>query len=98
MKRLVGLLLSLAILVTGCRGTPTTGAGLYARSCGACHGTGLVGATGPALGAGSEAVDLSDADYRRIVREGEGDMAAVTNLNDEQLALVIAHSRAQQSS
>ena len=69
MRGLAGVLLAGALVAAGCGGTPTTGSGLYARSCGACHGGDLAGAVGPALGAGSEAAGLSDADYRRIVRE-----------------------------
>ena len=81
------------LLLAGCGGTPTTGPALYARHCGACHGTDLSGNVGPALGAGSELAASSDASYRSAVRDGVGDMPANGRLSEEQLDKIIAHIR-----
>jgi mono/diheme cytochrome c family protein len=96
MKGLGARLLLVALLLAGCGQTPTTGPDLYARYCGACHGSDLAGNVGPALGAGSEAAANSDASYRAAVREGVGDMPATARLNDEQLDKIIAYLREAQ--
>ena len=93
MRRRAITLVVVGLLVAGCGGTPTTGPALYARHCGACHGTDLSGNVGPALGPDSEATTASDASYRSAIREGVGDMPANRRLSEEQIDKIIVYIR-----
>jgi mono/diheme cytochrome c family protein len=93
MPRRAVVLLVVGLVVAGCGGAPATGPALYARHCGACHGTDLSGNVGPALGPGSEAVAGSDASYRAAIREGVGDMPGNGRLSEEQIDKIIVHIR-----
>lgn len=92
MERLAGALVAIAILLTGCAES-TDGAVLYRKYCAACHGSDLSGGVGPSLAAGSEAADSTDAEYRMVIREGLGDMPAVTSLDELRVDAVVAYLR-----
>jgi mono/diheme cytochrome c family protein len=93
MKRLACLVLIVGAVLTGCREASSSPSALYSRNCGACHGTDLSGAVGPALGAGSEAAAASDEDYRNHVRAGSDDMPSFRSLSDERLDAIISYLR-----
>lgn len=91
MKRLAGLLVATAILLTGCSES-TDGAVLYRKHCAACHGADLAGGVGPSLASGSDGAGESDASYRTVIRDGTTDMRA-SSLDDLRIDAVIAYIR-----
>lgn len=73
-----------------------TGRDLYNLACSRCHAVDLAGIddVAPALGAGSEAEEDSDARMARRIREGEDEMPRFgTVLNDEQIAKLVEYLR-----
>jgi mono/diheme cytochrome c family protein len=73
------------------------GATLYSERCAACHGADLQGGTGPELGTGSEAAELSDRRYSSRITNGRNDMPAFSEiLTVDQTDEIIAYLRAEQ--
>jgi mono/diheme cytochrome c family protein len=88
-----------ALLVAGC-GSSTEG--LYGRelfdhSCARCHGSDG-GGTGlaPAIGAGSDAVDLRDDQIAGVIEVGPGAMPSFGRLTAEQIESLVALIRSLQ--
>lgn len=98
-RRWVALLIALATMLSACAGTTEglVGAELYDRSCAACHGGDGGGGSGPALGPGSNAVQLSDDQIAGAIRVGPGTMPSFDRLTDEQVDSLVAHIRDLQS-
>lgn len=86
------------ITLAGCAGSTEGlfGAELYARSCAGCHGGEGGGGSGPALGAGSDAADLSDDQIAGVIEVGPGTMPAFDRLTDDQIASLVAFLRTLQ--
>lgn len=95
MKRTLAVV-AVALAMAGCRETGTTGSAVYFSTCSACHGVDLTGGVGSALTAGSAAADLSDAEYRTVIREGTTDMPANRGLSEAQLDALIDYIRSVQ--
>lgn len=93
MKLLACALLLAALLVSGCAETSIDGAVLYGRYCAACHGADLSGGVGPAMGAGSEAARLTDAELGSAITAGVGEMAAIDALDPPQVDAIVAYVR-----
>lgn len=98
-RRLTVLILLLASVVSACAGTTEglVGPELYDRSCAACHAGDGSGGSGPALGPGSNAVQLTDAQLAGATRVGPGTMPSFDRLTDEQVDSLVAHIRNLQS-
>lgn len=88
------------LLVLGCAldpaldldGDPERGATLFTADCALCHGIDAGGTSrGPALTAPSN--DRAAADALDVVRYGAGDMPAYPELNDAELADLLAWLR-----
>ena len=89
--------LAVAVILAGCSGTSSTdGAVIYTRTCATCHGADLGGGVGAALGAGTAAAGLSDAQLRAIIRDGVPGMPPSRSLSEEQLDALIAFLRQEQ--
>jgi len=75
-----------------------TGRDIFLLGCARCHGVELQGTDdGPALGAGSDAEEESDARIGRRIREGGDDMPRFDGtLGDEQIRLLIEYLREMQ--
>lgn len=97
-RRLLIAAALVAVTLTGCAGSTEGlfGSELYARSCAGCHGGEGGGGSGPALGAGSEAVELSDDQITGVIEVGPGTMPAFDRLTDEQIASLVAFLRTLQ--
>lgn len=73
------------------------GQDLYERSCAACHGRdGAGGGAGPAVGAASNAVELSDEQLAGVIRVGPGTMPSFDRLSDEQVSSLVTYMRTLQ--
>ena len=104
MRKRVPLAL-LALSLVACQGKEKSslerGAGVYARACASCHGS--PGMPGRTVGFAVEPPDLSDeglqrrlsdADLRRTVTQGKGQMPAFGRmLNDEELSQLVVYLR-----
>jgi mono/diheme cytochrome c family protein len=79
-----------------------SGAELYQLSCAKCHGKNLEGKEGkggPALGAGSDAVDHSDDEITEAVFMGEDEMPALQGaLTPAEVRKIISYLREVQAS
>ncbi len=89
---------AVAFTLAGCAGSTEGlfGAELYARSCAGYHGGEGGGGSGPALGAGSGAVELSDDQIIGVIEVGPGTMPAFDRLTDDQIASLVAFLRTLQ--
>lgn len=99
MRSALALAAFLVVLLAGCSGggADQFGGELFASSCAHCHGSDLAGGVGPALGAGSNAVTLSDQQITDVVRIGPGAMTAFGDrFSQEQLDSLVAFLRSQQ--
>lgn len=99
-RRLV--LAGVVAVLAGCSGTPAedaTGGDIYVQLCASCHARDLSGGVGPALGAGSGAVDLPEDVISQTISRGKGSgMPAFSRtLSDAQIERVVAFIREQQS-
>lgn len=85
-------------ILAGCAGSTEGlfGAELYARSCAGCHGGEGGGGSGPALGSGSDAAELSDDQITGVIEVGPGTMPAFDRLTDDQIASLVAFLRTLQ--
>ena len=65
------------------------GKAVYVRVCATCHGADAMGKTGPAL----LPFDREDLEVRGIVRDGRGEMPAVSpaDVSDEELVQIVAY-------
>lgn len=70
------------------------GEAVFSANCAACHGSGLEGLVGPALGPGSDASTLSDADLTATITGGRNAMPAFGGvLEADDIAAVVAYLR-----
>lgn len=72
-------------------GSTSEGYGVYLAWCSACHGADGRGASGPDLR--REVPELSDAELRRVITEGEDEMPGF-DLSGEDLSALVAWLRA----
>lgn len=95
------LLLALVLLaLAACGGgTPDTfGQELYEQSCAVCHGSAGEGTVGrPAIGPGSNAVELTDDQLRGVMMVGPGAMPSFSRLSAEQIDSLVAYVRELQA-
>lgn len=94
----VGVLL---MVLSACSDAPAddaTGEQIFRQLCASCHARDLSGGIGPALGPGSEAVDLSDEFIADTIRQGRGSRmpAFSRTLSSEQIDRVVLYLREQQ--
>lgn len=92
--------LGMALTLAGCSGSTANlfGADLYQQSCARCHGADGGGSgVGPAVGAGSNSVLLTDEQLADIIRVGPGTMPGFPRLGDEQVASLVEHLRTLQA-
>ena len=85
-----------AIMLAACSGSPSseaTGPELFGELCSACHGAGLEGKVGPALGPDTPSADLADAYLATSIRRGIGTMPSFDHLSDEQVSRIISFIR-----
>ncbi len=88
-----------AVLLVAC-GESTTGLfgeALYERSCAGCHLADGSGAGGPAVGPGSESVELTDEQLAGAIRVGPGSMPGFGRFSDEQVDSLVAYMRELQA-
>lgn len=106
----ISLAISLAILAAACGGDsgnssestvpPAAGsaAEVYSLNCARCHGAGLEGGFGPALGADSRAADLEEAELIEIITEGRNSMPSWGDkLSPEQITDLVGFVRTSAS-
>lgn len=75
-------------------GDAANGATLFASSCSACHGADATGGSGPDLTSGTQAASaFTDEQLSDIITNGVGGMPAISSLDDQGIADVIAHLR-----
>ncbi len=95
------VLLFLLVVLAGCTGRPpddATGEEIYLQLCSNCHGDDLGGGVGPALGAGSTAVDHPDTFLEATIVDGRGRMPSFrSSLDDDQLVLLVGYIREVQN-
>lgn len=93
-------LLAGASLFLGACSADTTGKfgqELYEQTCAVCHGADGAGTTGrPAIGAGSDAVELTDDQIRGVMDVGPGAMPSFRRLTPEQIDSLIEYVRVLQ--
>lgn len=91
--------LALSLSLAGC-GSSTAGllgAELYEQSCAGCHGAAGGGGLGPAIGPGSNSVNLSDDQMASVIVVGPGSMPGFARLTDEQVDSLVAYVRELQA-
>lgn len=94
-------LLLLACLVIAACSPPlaedAAGAEIYESRCASCHGVGLEGGIGPALGEGSAVTDKPDEYVVNTIVNGRGRMPAFrASLDDGQIERVVEYLWAEQ--
>lgn len=73
------------------------GGELFERSCAVCHRSdGSGSGNRPAIGVGSNAVDLTDEQIAGVIRAGPGVMPSFQRLTDEQVDSLVAYVRSLQ--
>jgi mono/diheme cytochrome c family protein len=97
MRRLIA-----ACLLLGACSPPlaadASGAEIYEARCATCHGIGLEGGLGPALGAGSDVVDKPDTYIVNTINNGRGRMPAFrATLDAAQVDRVVEYLRLEQA-
>lgn len=89
------LLVFSATLLSGCGGgleDSASGEEIYNARCASCHRKDLSGGIGPALGAGSDAVDRPLDYYEITIKTGKGRMPSFrSTLTDAQITRVIEY-------
>lgn len=99
MRRLVPF--AVAAVLAACTAAPApdaTGAEIFDQLCARCHGAGLEGGVGPALGPGSAVVDRPDEYIVTVVTRGQGRMPSFGGtLSEEQVERVVAYLRERQA-
>jgi quinohemoprotein ethanol dehydrogenase len=100
MMRRLALVALFGVLATACVGRPAedaTGEEIYLQLCSNCHGDGLEGGIGPALGPGSNAADQPDAYLRMTIDQGRGRMPSFSSsLSEGQVDRLIGYLREEQ--
>jgi len=89
-----------AVMVASCSGpsSDTFGRELYEQSCVSCHGSDGGGTPGrPAIGPGSDAVQLTDQQLRGVMEVGPGAMPSFSRLSPEQLESLVEYVRQLQA-
>lgn len=97
----LGLLVAALVLGACSTSVPPNAGGeeIYELVCARCHGSGLEGGVGPALGSGSDAAANGHDYYLQTISRGRGRMPAFgSSLSEEQIELVIRYLREQQGS
>ena len=88
------------LMATSCVGRPAddaSGADIYQQLCARCHGEGLEGATGPAIGMGSNSAAQPDSFLVSAITQGRGRMPSFgTVLSDPQLERLVLFLRDSQ--
>ena len=75
-------------------GDAVNGESLYATNCSACHGADATGSSGPDLTSGATAVStFTDEQLSDVIMNGIGSMPAISSLDDQGVADVIAYLR-----
>jgi mono/diheme cytochrome c family protein len=95
------LLCCLVLALAACSDAPAddaTGVEIFDQLCASCHGRDLSGGIGPALGPGSDSIELSDDVLAMTIRQGRGSRmpAFSRTLSPEQVATVVAYLRERQ--
>ena len=89
--------LLVAVLLQACVGRPAedaSGEEIYLQLCANCHGEGMGGGLGPALGPGSNAADQPDEFLTVTITGGRGRMPSfATSLTDDQVGRLVAYIR-----
>jgi mono/diheme cytochrome c family protein len=96
----MAILALLGLLAGACVGRPSedaTGEEIYLQLCSNCHGDGLEGGIGPALGPGSNAATQPDEYLRVTITEGRGRMPSFSStLTGDQVERLIDYLREEQ--
>lgn len=89
------LTVAIALALSACGGSTEglMGQELYDRSCGSCHLADGAGLAGPAVGPGSNSVNLTDDQLAAVIRVGPGTMPAFSRFSDEQVDSLVAYLR-----
>lgn len=91
----------LALVMAGCGSSladDASGQEIYEARCASCHRSDLSGGIGPALGAGSAAVDRPLEYYQVTISAGKGRMPSFGgSLSDDQIARVVDYIRSVQA-
>ena len=94
--RLVAVLAVVVLAAASCSGPgpETFGQELYEQTCAVCHGANGEGTPGrPAVGAGSNAVTLTDDQIRGVMSVGPGAMPSFNRLSAEQIDSLVDYLR-----
>jgi mono/diheme cytochrome c family protein len=99
-RRIAALVTGIAFIIAGC-GTDTSGKfgqELFEQTCAVCHGVDGGGTPGrPAIGAGSNAAELSDEQIRGVMQVGPGAMPSFGRLTSAQIDSLVDYLRTLQS-
>ncbi len=89
----------LAVVLAACGGSTEGlfGGELYNRSCASCHARDGSGGAGPAVGVGSNSVQLSDEQIAGAIVVGPGTMPSFDRLSDEQVDSLVTYIRTLQA-
>jgi mono/diheme cytochrome c family protein len=95
-------LLALLLMVAACSepiDSDATGEAIFVANCAACHGSGLAGGVGPALGPGSHAAEQSDEYLVTTITNGRGSRMPSfrATLTEQQILDVVSYIRQVQS-
>lgn len=99
-RRILLLAAGAALVVAGCSGDTSgkLGQELYEQTCAVCHGVTGAGTPGrPSIGAGSNAVQLTDEQIRGVMDVGPGAMPSFSRLTAEQLDSLVEYVRTLQA-
>lgn len=98
--RFKAVAVALGLVLAGCSdpGPETFGQELFEQTCANCHGANGQGGPGrPAIGAGSDAMTLSDVQLLGVMNVGPGAMPSFSRLTAEQLASLVDYIRVLQA-
>ena len=99
-RRIVFLVIGFALIVAGCADDTSGqfGQELFEQVCAVCHGVDGSGSPGrPAIGAGSDAAQLSDDQIRGVMQGGPGAMPSFRRHSEEQLDSLVEYVRTLQA-